>query len=181
MSTSSKIAAVPGKKGKTHVTEINRDKSDVEEFTVPSQDLKGHSARVGFRVEPLMMRLVAELVQGGGAALGWKTDSDFWRWAGMAGLEYASAKIKDGKISNMGKQVRFMMEIVATRARMMEFEANFTELERTVTALSASDNEDEAVLMLIELKAQIADMDDDKWRKRWSKKFDKKFGTMLRA
>lgn len=152
----------------------------IDMFEVPAQDNRGHSARVGLRVVPEMKRIIAVLVQRG--AFPWKTDSDFWRWAGWWGADYAAKVLEDSQVTNTMKQTRMIMDIVATRERLIRFEQDFAEMEKTVDELlkdEDGDGEDDAIDMLHEIQGRITDMNDDKWRKRWQKKLDKKYGKML--
>jgi hypothetical protein len=111
------------------------------------------------------------------AHFGWETDSDFWRWAGYAGWKYATDRLGDGKISNYGRQVKMMMDIVAERQRLLSFETGFAEIERTYRGLIDEGEKEDAEAFISEQRDKIAVMDDDKWRGKWERKFDKRFGA----
>jgi hypothetical protein len=173
------LPVLPGNKksgqARRKVTDISEGRPPSEEFMIPAQDLKGHSARVGFRVEPQMVRLVAELVQAGGRVFGWKTDSDFWRWAGWAGLQYAVGLSKNKKLMSEQGMLSITITLIATKQRMLEFEETFRSMETTASALIEKGFIKEATAMLAEIQEKIMAQEDSVWKRRWQREFDKKF------
>lgn len=169
------ILPISGKK-----TQQGKEKLTIDSFSVPAQDSKGHSARVGLRVVPDVKRRVAELVQSG--QFPWKTDSDFWRWAGMWGMEYAAQVIDDKALLNSIKQMRLVMDAMVKRERLLQWENDFAELEQTFNQLMKEEDggEEDAREMLMDALVAIEGMEDDKWRRRWQRMFDRKFGKFLK-
>lgn len=151
----------------------------IDSYEVPAQDSKGHSARVGLRVIPEMRRIVAELVQSG--RFPWKTDSDFWRWAGYWGAEYAATQIGDTEKLNYIQRQRIIMSVIAKRNELLQWQSDFVEMEKTFDALMREEDggEEDAIQMLRDAQDEIEKIEDDTWRRRWQAKFDKRFGMYL--
>lgn len=104
------------------------------DYVVPIEDKKGHSIRMQCRVPTGWPRQVDIII--GMKRHGWKTPSDFMRWALLDGMQRIEAE--DGPIEgSILPQLEAVVEICRTVEYHERYEAVLDQLSRAVSVLMA--------------------------------------------
>lgn len=155
-------------------------KLDITEYQVPAQDSKGHSGRIEFRVNTGLLHDIEVLLHEAKPLTGWKTSSEFYRWAIMYGLQTMAGRVKSQRLTN----ALAVADLISKGAQRLAADARvlgcLDDVQRTVAELQARNAPELIPAMLADWKRQIGTVDLPYWRKRLNDEFDKRFGHLLR-
>jgi hypothetical protein len=151
-----------------------------EEFIVPAQDSKGHSAPISFRVPPGFLRELEEFMTEG-REFGWKTNSDFYRWAVWHGMRWAARKLGNQRILNRMAIADDGLKALQHETARIQVQDTLAEMEKMVRDLLSVRAYLPIHRALVEARGHLTKIDDEYWREHWLREFDVKFGHHLRS
>lgn len=146
------------------------------EFIVPSQDTKGHSARIGTRIPPGMFHEVETILSA--KRFPWTTPSDFFRWAIYRGLQSASEILESGDLENTQAQVNVMLAVMREEEEAMNFLAVLDRADKTVGNLLSHGAQGPARRLVGQLIEEANKIQNDYWRGRYLSEIKRRFGYM---
>lgn len=147
------------------------------EFIVPTQDAKGHSARIGCRIPPQMLHQIEKIINS--RKFPWDTNSDFMRWCIFRGQNEAGDILDDDRIDNTRAQINAMINILREEEEMATFNTVIDRTERVVSGMLAQGNHTPAKKLVKELLAQIEEISDAYWRRRYKTEVERRFGHIV--
>ena len=138
-------------------------KSDPEEFSIPVQDNKGHSARGTFRCPPTWMAIVSNIVAT--RMFPYKDTSHVLRHALWRHLEWL--KNKDSRLNRDMSWAEAFMKIVQKSEKRREHGAMVAHLDREIDALKrAGALEDAKNLAFQTVNLIVNSGPDDTWKRK---------------
>lgn len=152
-----------------------------KEFTVPTQDHHGHSARMGFRVPPGMVAELGAIMQKHGIDFGWSTEADFLRWAMRHGMDVVGKQLQDSRITNLRQSNHIARQIYAEQREFCEMDSLIDEARKMVTGVTNAGGVSTLPMVLKGLRTHLASCNDAFWRERWLAQFDREFGHFFRT
>lgn len=153
-------------------------KSDPEEFQIPAQDNRGHSARADFRAPPDMVGQVKEIVSK--RMFPYKTPAHLYRHALWRHLQWL--KDKDSRLINRLSWMEAFMAIVQKSERRREHGTMMGYLDREIDALTRAGLRDEARALAFQAVNVIANGgDDDAWKREGLKQIRRKHFELLQG
>lgn len=141
------------------------------EFMVPMSDAHGHAARIEFRCLPDFKRRIS-LTIGAVPETGWKTESDFCRWAIRYGLDAIEVMAQDTELTNVMLKCKMMDMILAREEMNARISASLEHMSGVVDKMPRA----AAQRMISSMVEMAGEMDDDEWREIWLKELERKFG-----
>lgn len=149
------------------------------EFIVPTQDTKGHSARMGCRVPPGMIHEVELILQS--KVFPWGTPSDFLRYAVYRTLSLCNDMMQNSKVSNLHAQVTAMLTVMREDEESAFFQDVINKAEKSVSTLLAHNARGSAKQLIKRLLDNIDRIDDKYWRERYREEMTRRFKHVMDA
>ena len=147
------------------------------EFTIPSADSRGQSARIGTRVPPAYLHQIEVLLQS--KRFPWETPSDFMRWALHAGIARASDLVDDPRLDNTRAQVAAMLAVVQEEEEHTNFSTIIDRVDKMVSDLLQARAQAPAKRAIIKLLDAARHIQDPYWRGRYEKEVLRRFGGVM--
>lgn len=147
------------------------------EFIIPTQDTKGHSARIGCRTPPGMFHEIEIILQT--KTFPWETPSDFLRYAIYRTLGLCNDMIKDNRVSNLHAQVTAMLTVMREDEEAAFFQDVINKAEKSVGSLLSHNARGPARQLVKRLMDNIDKIDDKYWRERYTEEMHRRFRHML--
>lgn len=144
------------------------------QYIVPSTDVRGHSVSLSFRVMPTMAREIEELMQTRDQ-FGWKTTTDFLRYAVWKTLGEVIPEVGNVSLNNLHQQSAYASALLVTRQETLRFNKMFEETDTTVREHNAAGRQDIARDTLNELLGYIEAMQGTEWKKHYMAEFRRRF------
>ena len=147
------------------------------EFIVPTQDTKGHSARIGCRIPPAMIHQVEKII--GTRQFPWDTQSDFLRWCVFKGINAAAELVDNPRVDNTMGQINAMVAILREEEEATTFVGVIERAEKVIGSLISQGATVPAKRTVNQLLEHIDQMDDKYWKNKFKKEVERRFGHVL--
>lgn len=142
-------------------------------------DANGHSARLSFRIQPQILRVIQELVTEYGEE--YKEYGDFIRHAIREHVirltEYRHCKQHDRITSTMA-QVDSMLNTLQYEEEQANFDQVITRAQNVINQLYSKGAEAEVARVLNDLRRDMEKITSPFWRKRYLDEMKTRFGSM---
>lgn len=142
-------------------------------------DAKGHSARMSFRIQPQIVRVITELVKEFEEE--YKEPSDLVRHAIREHLKrlqvYRDFKEQD-RITSTLAQVDAMLNILEMEEHQADFDLTIQRANDVITKMYAQGAQGEVARLLNDLKKQVNRMSSDFWKEKYLNEFKARFGHL---
>jgi Arc/MetJ-type ribon-helix-helix transcriptional regulator len=144
-------------------------------------DAKGHSARMSFRIQPQIVRVMSELVKEFDEE--YKEPADLIRHAIREHIRrlqtYREFKEEDRIMSTMA-QVDAMLHILEMEEHQADFDLTIHRAHEIITKMYAQGAHGEVARLLGDLKKQVSQMSSEFWKEKYLQEFKARFGHLVK-
>lgn len=152
----------------------SQESYDPGHYLVPGQDHHGHSVRVWCRIQPTIDHEIDAVI----ASKNWpfRVKGDFIRWA-----IYDAVKRLE-KHKPVPNSMIVVADVIMDQCKQadlwLRFRSSIDALDHTVKSFMDAGNEEEALKLLSNTRAQVLKLEEAVWREQYLTEFDKKFGHL---
>jgi Arc/MetJ-type ribon-helix-helix transcriptional regulator len=142
-------------------------------------DARGHSARMSFRIQPQIVRVMAELVK--------EFDDEYQEPADLIRhsirehirrLQDYRDFVEDDRIRSTMAQVNSMLQVLEMEEQQADFELVITKAHEVVTKMYAAGAHGEVVRLLRDLRTKVGTMASDFWKEKYLNELKVRFGHL---
>lgn len=143
-------------------------------------DAKGHSARMSFRIQPQIVRVITELVKEFDEE--YKEPADMIRHSIREHIrrlqQYREFKEED-RITSTMCQVDAMLNILEMEEHQADFDLTIQRASDVITKMYAQGAHGEVARLINDLKKQVTLMASDFWREKYLNEVKARFGHLM--
>ncbi len=144
------------------------------DYIIPAKDTKGVSARAQCRVQPEIMRMIADIHQS--HKYPFRVQGDLIRYCLVSGLR----KLAGGAgIPSVMAQADIIMEHLRDEEYHLQFEENFRAMKRVVDKYMERGAPEKARELLSRIRGFIQQMPSDYWKRQYEADIVRKYGMLL--
>lgn len=147
-----------------------------DEFIVPAQDDKGHSARESVRVSNELQRDIEVIIQS--RKFPYKTSGDLLRHAVVRHLEWIH-RIEAGFPKHLLSAHLAQMDMLREEEMRLAGHNVFKKLHEQVEAYLASGEPGEARRVAATVRSRLAGVADSAWKRRFESRFLRQYAALL--
>ena len=146
-----------------------------EEFIIPSQDTKGHSERIYFRVQPGHARELNMMLAS--KKFPFRTMGDMLRLFTKLGIDLLKTVETFPSVSG---QVDSVLKIVRDEQFYLEFISIYEQAGNAINRYIGSGEHGQARKLVVMMREEIRKMPKGYWREKYGKELKNKFGYLLK-
>lgn len=142
-------------------------------------DAKGHSARMSFRIQPQITRVMTELVHVFDEE--YKEPADLIRHAireHIRRLQDYREHIEEDRVTSTMAQVDAMLHILEMEEQQADFDLTITRASEVIQKMFSQGAQGEVVKLISDLRKQVNIMKSDFWRDKYLNTIKARFGYM---
>ena len=147
-----------------------------DQYYIPASDTKGHSSMLSFRVMPMVLTQLDEIVSS--KKVPYKTKTALLRHALTRHIKYLEAQT--GHIATLSGQVDIIYAVLEENKRNMDFKEVFDQMGTQVSSFLATGSNGEAVRVIRNIQELMTKMPDGYWRDYYLHTLDARFGDLLK-
>lgn len=144
------------------------------DYIIPAKDTKGVSARAQCRVQPEVMRMIADIHQS--RKYPFRVQGDLIRYCLVSGLRKLAA---GAGIPSVMAQMDIITEHLRDEEYHLQFEENFRAMKRNIDKYMERGAPEKARELLTRIRGFIANMPSDYWKNQYELDIVRKYGNLL--